>query len=161
MRDPMKLKSLNDRVIRKGFCFTLPYVRLAVCALIFFGVVALLVAMASHVGSIYAAFFIGEHRKLLHDIAVLLVMLKAVRILVAYLATHHVRLQHIVEIAIIAPAIELVFAPDRHSFEMDVLFAVFATVNLFIMVKFYDVLSRMNIDTENGREIKGFRPKNK
>ncbi len=105
--------------------------------------------MGQQVVSTYADIFVGDRRNILQDFAVLLVMLKAVRVLVSYLATHHVRLYHIIEISVIASAVEIVFAADRHSFSMNVLLAVFALANLLVLVFFYETLRKMNTDQIN------------
>lgn len=147
---------LTDESIRCTFQRCLPVVRLFVCALIALATLALLIAMGQQVFSTYHDIVLGDRRYILQDFAVLLVMLKAVRVLVAYLATHHVRMYHIVEISVIASSVELVFAPERHTFSMDVLFAVFALANLLILVMFYDTMRRMNTDqinTESGGQL--------
>lgn len=145
---------ISDESIKCAFRRILPFLRLAVCTLIFFAAVAVLLAMTQQVAAMYRNLFTGQSRLLLHAAALLLVLLKALRILVSYLVTYHVRLHHIVEIAVIASVLEIVFAYDRHSIAVDILFASFAIVNLLILVFFYDTFARMNIDPENGEEIK-------
>lgn len=140
---------MTDNSIRCLFQKPLPFVRFFVCTLIALAVLALLIAMAQQVIATYGDIFVGDRRYILQDFAVLLVMLKAVRILVSYLATHHVRLYHIIEISVISSAVEIVFAADRHTFGMNALLAAFALANLMVLVFFYETLRKMNTDQIN------------
>lgn len=82
--------------------------------------------------------FMDVHsRRALHSIAEVIILIKAYRILVSYLNTHHVAIKYIVEISIIAPAIELVFASDMHSMATNITFAIFGLANLVLYLMYY------------------------
>ncbi len=82
--------------------------------------------------------FMDEHSKrALHAIAEVLILIKAYRILMSYLKTHHISVEYIVEISIIASAIELLFAYDTHSFQTLLVFAGFGLSNLIIYLYFF------------------------
>jgi len=66
-----------------------------------------------------------------------LILIKAYRILVSYLKTHHISVEYIVEISIIASAIELLFAADTHNVYTQAIFAVFGLSNLIIYLYFF------------------------
>lgn len=81
----------------------------------------------------------GEERQLriLHAVARTIVVLKAYRILVSYLRSHHVTVKYILEIAIIASVVELFFAYDLHNDQTQIIFAVFGLVGLALHLYFY------------------------
>ncbi len=84
---------------------------------------------------------IGEEERqlrILHAVARTILVLKAYRILVSYLRSHHVTVKYILEIAIIASVVELFFAYDLHDFETKVIFAVFGLVGLALYLYFYE-----------------------
>lgn len=82
--------------------------------------------------------FMDDHSKrALHAIAEVLILIKAYRILVSYLKTHHISVEYIVEISIIASAIELLFAADTHSVYTQAIFAVFGLANLLVYLYFF------------------------
>ena len=76
--------------------------------------------------------------RILHAVARTIVVLKAYRILVAYLRSHHITVKYILEIAIIASVVELIFAYDLHTFETKIIFAVFGLVGLALYLYFYE-----------------------
>lgn len=80
--------------------------------------------------------------RVLHTIALTIVFVKAYRTLLYYMQCHHVSVKYIVEIAIIAPTIELIFAPENRSFEINILFATFSAVMLVIYLLFFKTLSQ-------------------
>ncbi len=82
----------------------------------------------------------GEERQLriLHAVARTVVVLKAYRILVSYLRSHHVAVKYMLEIAFIACVVELLFAYDLHDFETKIIFAVFGLVGLGLYLYFYE-----------------------
>ncbi len=82
----------------------------------------------------------GEERQLrmMHAVARTILVLKAYRILVSYLRTHHVTIRYMLEIAIIASVVELFFAYDLHDFETKIIFAVFGLVGLALYLYFYE-----------------------
>jgi len=84
---------------------------------------------------------IGEEERqlrILHAVARTILVLKAYRILVSYLRSHHVTVKYILEIAIIASVVELFFAYDLHDFETKIIFAVFGLVGLGLYLYFYE-----------------------
>ncbi len=84
---------------------------------------------------------VGEEERqlrILHAVARTILVLKAYRILVSYLRSHHVTVKYILEIAIIASVVELFFAYDLHDFETKIIFAVFGLVGLALYLYFYE-----------------------
>jgi uncharacterized membrane protein (DUF373 family) len=86
-----------------------------------------------------------EHN-LLHTIAFTIVLVKAYKILIAYADTRHINLKFLVEIAIIAPTIELIFNARAYSLEVNMLFAGFAFLNLVAYLYFYHTLKAVSLD---------------
>jgi uncharacterized membrane protein (DUF373 family) len=84
--------------------------------------------------------------ELLHTIAFTIVLVKAYKILIAYAETRHINLKFLVEIAIIAPTIELLFNPKHYSFEVMILMAAFAFCNLVAYLFFYPTLKIVSRD---------------
>lgn len=83
-----------------------------------------------------------EHRKeveiaILHFIAFTIVLIKAYRILISYAKTQHINLKLLVEISIIAPAIEILFNAHAYSLELLILLGVYGIANLLIYVYHY------------------------
>jgi uncharacterized membrane protein (DUF373 family) len=76
-------------------------------------------------------------RRALHSIAEMIILIKAYRILVSYVKTHHVSVEYIVEISIIAPAIELLFAAEYYDTPSKIILAVFGLANLFLYLHFF------------------------
>ncbi len=83
---------------------------------------------------------------LLHTIAFTIVLVKAYKILIAYAETRHINIKFLVEIAIIAPTIELIFNAKSYSFEANMLFAAFAFANLVAYLFFYPTLKMVSHD---------------
>ncbi len=84
--------------------------------------------------------------ELLHTIAFTIVLVKAYKILIAYAETRHINLKFLVEIAIIAPTIELIFNPKSYQFEAMMLMAGFAFANLIAYLFFYTTLKTVSND---------------
>ena len=85
----------------------------------------------------------GEARQaietnILHFIAFTIVLIKAYRILVSYAQLQHINIKYLVEIAIIAPAIEILFNFHAYSLEILILFAGFGIANLVVYVWKFD-----------------------
>lgn len=76
-------------------------------------------------------------KRALHTIAEMIIFMKAYRILVSYIKTHHVSVEYIVEISIIAPAIELLFAGQYYDLGSKIILAVFGLVTLFLYLYFF------------------------
>jgi len=84
--------------------------------------------------------------ELLHTIAFTIVLVKAYKILAAFAETQHINIKFLVEIAIIAPTIELIFNNSAYKLEVNILFAAFAFANLLAYLFFYKTLKTVNSD---------------
>lgn len=85
---------------------------------------------------------------LLHTMAFTIVLVKAYKILITYAETRHINIKFMVEISIIGPTIELIFNSRNYPFEINVLFASFAFLNLIAYLFFYKTLKKVNEDHE-------------
>lgn len=83
---------------------------------------------------------------LLHTIAFTIVLVKAYKILIAYAETRHINIKFLVEIAIIAPTIELIFNARNYDLGVNILFASFAFCNLIVYLHFYKTLKTVSTD---------------
>lgn len=54
------------------------------------------------------------------------------------MCTHHVSVEYIVEISIVASAVELLFAIDKHSVATNVVLGAFGLANLLIYVMYFE-----------------------
>lgn len=90
---------------------------------------------------------------LLHTIAFTIVLVKAYKILISYAETQHINLKFLVEIAIIAPTIELIFNTESYEFFTLVLFAGFAVLNLVVYLFFYKTLKNVSKDYQKESHI--------
>lgn len=84
--------------------------------------------------------------ELLHTIAFTIVLVKAYKILIEFAQTKHINIKFLVEIAIIAPTIELLFNSGAYSLYMNILFAVFAIANLIVYLLNYKKLKQVSDD---------------
>ncbi len=87
-----------------------------------------------------------DPKQVLRTVALIIVLVKAYRVLVFYMRSHHVSVRYIVAISIIAPSVELIFTPENRSIEMNILYAAFAIANLIVYLKFYKQLDRIDED---------------
>ncbi|MCF7815515.1 MAG: hypothetical protein K9M10_02000 [Candidatus Pacebacteria bacterium] len=83
---------------------------------------------------------------LLHTIAFTIVLVKAYKILVSYAETRHINIKFLVEIAIIAPTIEIIFNSRNYTLEVNALFATFAFANLVAYLFFHKTFKVINAD---------------
>lgn len=88
---------------------------------------------------------------LLHTIAFTIVLVKAYKILIAFAETRHINIKYLVEFAIIAPTIELVFNTKNYPPETLILFAAFAFCNLVAYLFFYKTIKSVSTDYEKER----------
>lgn len=58
--------------------------------------------------------------------------------------SHHISVLYIVEISIIAAALEIIFLPDERHIWQTVLFAVFGLANLLVYVFFHEKLEKLD-----------------
>ena len=86
--------------------------------------------------------------RLLHTITFTFVLVKAYRILISYARTHNINIKLLIEIAIIAPTIEIIFNIKNHSFEVIALLALFAFANLLAYLFFYKTIKLVSSDYE-------------
>jgi uncharacterized membrane protein (DUF373 family) len=114
-----------------------------VSVLILCTIAALIIFMAREVYDLFHAFPVAKDRKILHDIAFLIVIVKAFKVLLSYLQNAHISIKYIVEISIIAPSIEIVFAADKWPLWLNIVFAVFGGFNLVVYLLFYEKIARM------------------
>lgn len=92
--------------------------------------------------------------RVLYSVAIIIILVKAYRILLFYMNKHHVSIKYIVEIAIIAPAIELIFVPDGRSLGLNIVYAVFSLGSLLIYVLYFAKLCNADdIDMQEVHEI--------
>lgn len=102
------------------------------------------------------AVFNVVNTEFLHTIAVLIILMKAYRILVEYMRNHHVDIKYIVEIAIIACVLELLFNYAEYSEDMRLILLGLAVAFLGFYVFRYDTLSKALLDTE--KRVKKMKP---
>ena len=117
---------------------------------IFVAMLVLVLFIGYNVANTVLEAVVFDFSSTLHDIALLVVLIKAYRILLYYYREHHISIKYIVEISIIAPAIELLFAPGNHNLSTNVLFAAFSIGNLILYLLFFEKL--WNADREECKE---------
>ncbi len=86
---------------------------------------------------------------LLHTIAFTIVLVKAYKILISYAQKRHVSIKYLIEIAIIAPTIEIVFNSTKYPIEVSALFAIFALANLITYLHFYGTIKHVSDDYQH------------
>lgn len=86
---------------------------------------------------------------LLHNIAFTIVLVKAYNILMEYAENKHINIKYTLEIAIIAPVVEIVFNYSSYTFPMIIFFGVFSVVMASIYLFFYDKLRLVEEDHKN------------
>lgn len=91
--------------------------------------------------------FNGLNIDFLHTIAVLIILMKAYRILVEYMRNHHVDIKYVVEIAIIASVLELLFNYKDYTEDMRLVLLGLGVAFLGIYVFRYDTLNQALKDT--------------
>ncbi len=97
----------------------------------------------------------GADAQVLHGIAHAIVLVKAYKILVSYLKTHHLSIKYLVEISIIAGAIEVIFNATSHDIMLNIIFGIFAILNLILYLIFYEKLAQMEVgENKIKREFK-------
>lgn len=90
--------------------------------------------------------------ELLHTIAFTIVLVKAYKILVAFAEVRYFNLKFLIEIAIIAPIIEIIFNSKQYPIEMNILLATFALLSLTAYLLFYKTIRLISADYEKERE---------
>jgi len=95
----------------------------------------------------------GAFVEILHTVALVVILVKAYRLLLYYMKSHHVAVRYVVEISIIAPAVELIFNAQGRDFAMNILFAVFGLANLLIYVFFCKKLTSFDNESVEDEQI--------
>lgn len=100
-------------------------------------------------GFINLAQLFFEQRKaptdqMLHVIAVTLIFVKAYKILASYYLDHHISIKFLVEIAIIACTVEVLFNAKDMELPLLIVLALFGTVNLVIHLLFAEKLESLD-----------------
>ena len=84
----------------------------------------------------------------LHNIAVLLILMKAYKILVGYMKYHHIDIKFVVEIGIITVVLELLFNSQQYSESMRMVMASMAVAFLVVYAFKYDTLLKATKDAQ-------------
>lgn len=84
----------------------------------------------------------------LHNIAILLILMKAYRILVEYMRYHHIDIKFMIEITIIACVLELLFNFTSYSIEMRYILASLAVALTGFYVFGYKALKQSSKDAQ-------------
>lgn len=82
---------------------------------------------------------------IVHNVVYIVVLLKAYKILVYYFRYQNLSIKYLVQIAIIAPAIEVIFAINQQNIWVNVLYATFSVVNLCIYIFYYRKLDEFDL----------------
>lgn len=84
----------------------------------------------------------------LHNIAVLLILMKAYRILVEYMKYHHIDIKFMIEIGIITCVLELLFNHQNYTESMHMILAGLAVAFLAVYAFKYDTLLKATKDAQ-------------
>lgn len=95
---------------------------------------------------------------LLHDIAFTIVLVKAYNILMEYAKHKHINIKYIIEIAIIAPIVEIIFNYASYSFPMIIFLGGLAILMAVLYLFFYD---KIILIEENHQREKQYKHKEK
>lgn len=120
---------------------------------ILIAIVVLVAFTGVKVYEIIRDFFNVSAIDIVHNTALLIVLVKAYRVLLFYFRKHHISIKYIVEISIIAPTIEIIFAYQNQPLPINILFGVFSLVNLTLYLLFYEKLTKID---EQERESTAF-----
>ncbi len=89
--------------------------------------------------------FEPDFNNIIHNIAYIIVLLKAYKIMVFYFKYQNLSIKYLVQIAIIAPAIEVIFAINDQSLWVNILYACFSLANLLIYIIYYKELDKFDV----------------
>ena len=98
----------------------------------------------------------GGDKEIIYAIALMVILVKAYTILISYVQTHHVKIKYIVEISIIAPALEIIFNPEAYDLYINILWGVLAMFNLFVYLQYYDKLREIDRIENMDNKIQDF-----
>lgn len=90
----------------------------------------------------------GLNAEFLHNIAILLILMKAYRILVEYMRYHHIDIKFMMEITIIACVLELLFNYEKYSEHMQLVLAAVAVSFVAIYAFRYEVFVKAMKDSQ-------------
>lgn len=94
----------------------------------------------------------GLNIEFLHTIALLIILMKAYRILVEYMRYYHINIKYMLEIGIIASVLELLFNYQSYNPEMLYIFLGLAVSFSFIYAFRHDVLLKATSDSQKEME---------
>jgi uncharacterized membrane protein (DUF373 family) len=94
----------------------------------------------------------NNSESLLSQLAYAIVLIKAYTILRSYLKTHRLNLKFLIEIAIIACVIEVIFNWQAHSMAMNAVFGLFGLANLLLYLVYYDRLALISKDYQKNKK---------
>lgn len=95
----------------------------------------------------------GLNVEFLHTIALLIILMKAYRILVEYMRYYHINIKYMLEIGIIASVLELLFNYQSYSSDMLYIFLGLAVSFSFIYAFRHDVLLKASSDSQKEMEL--------
>lgn len=121
----------------------------SVSLLMFLGIVGVVLFIGYEIYMMFVHLIDFNAAGILHTVALTLVLVKAYRLLLFYMQSHHVSIRYIIEISIIAPAVELIFSPSGRDIWMNIVYAIFAIVNLLIYVFNYSRLTHIDDEELN------------
>ena len=111
--------------------------------LIFCTIVALIIYSILTILNLFKDVIEGEVVNIVHNIAFMIVLMKAYKILTFYLQSHNLSIKYLVQISIIAPAIEVIFAADAQPLSLTILFSVYSLASLLVYLIFYQRLQEI------------------
>ncbi|MCD5390220.1 MAG: hypothetical protein LR005_02475 [Candidatus Pacebacteria bacterium] len=79
-------------------------------------------------------FFTAKH---LHGVTLIILLVKAYKILMSYAEDHHIDIRYIIEIAVIGSVLELLFNSSDYSHVMQVIFLILGLGGALIYHKYY------------------------
>lgn len=82
---------------------------------------------------------------IIHNIVYIIVLLKAYKIMIYYFLYQNLSIKYLVQIAIIAPAIEVIFSISAQELWINILYALFSIINLVIYVIYYKKLDEFDV----------------
>lgn len=89
--------------------------------------------------------FYPDFNNIIHNIAYIVVLLKAYKIMVFYFRYQNLSIKYLVQIAIIAPAIEVIFAINNQNLWINILYSLFSLANLLIYIIYHKELDKFDI----------------
>ena len=113
---------------------------------LFITIILLIFYIAYSIYEIFLSVYNFKFWHFVHNTVFIIVLVKVYKILLSYFKSHHISIRYIVEISIIAPAIEVVLANEMHDKFNLIMLSLFWLTALFIYLKFYEKI--ITIDKE-------------